>query len=397
MIDFLALSGWWGIFSVFVISLTFYAFLRMLLLARRQELGEREELPLLHCTPGSYAARDLPTRAVGNLNPQNLTRAGKTVSTQVLPRILAYDREPTALGRPRRVLLVEDNEVNRDLAKQLLSDLGVHVTIALNGRACIERVNAERFDLVMMDLQMPLMDGLMATKAIRADGRFSGLPIVALTGRSLSGDRERSLSAGMNDHLTKPIRPETLSDMLIRWLPASTPCRPPLDSSNTTIHATGEKLPASLPPFNIQIALARANGKPELLQRMMLRFRELYAQAGTEMRKMIANEKIEEAHRLAHSLKGVAATLEAERVAVCAAAIEYALRDGQMHTVPALIQALEVALAPAIAAAATLERLNVTSSSPERPAASPPIASIRNGPATLKNDRESRYSQVHSW
>ncbi len=131
--------------------------------------------------------------------------------------------DPAATAAPelvgRRVLLVEDNEVNRFLAIELLGDLGIHVSIAVNGRECVERVHAEPFDLVLMDIQMPVMDGLTATKMLRAEQRFQSLPIIAMTAHAMSGDRERSLQSGMNDHLTKPINPQALMETLVRWMP----------------------------------------------------------------------------------------------------------------------------------------------------------------------------------
>jgi CheY-like chemotaxis protein len=121
----------------------------------------------------------------------------------------------------RRVLVVEDNEINRDLTNDLLCDLGIRVAIAVNGREGVDQVLAEAFDLVLMDIQMPVMDGLTATKLIRSDDRFHELPIIALTAHAMTGDRERSLDAGMNDHLTKPINPDTLAAMLSRWMAAN--------------------------------------------------------------------------------------------------------------------------------------------------------------------------------
>ncbi len=126
----------------------------------------------------------------------------------------------------RRVLLVEDNDVNRELASELLSDMGILVTIAVNGREGADRVISEPFDLVLMDIQMPVMDGLTATKLIRADKRFGKLPILAMTAHAMSGDRERSLHAGMNDHITKPIDPNRLQAALIRWMPEKSRERP---------------------------------------------------------------------------------------------------------------------------------------------------------------------------
>ncbi len=133
--------------------------------------------------------------------------------------------QPAAEGLPfaltgRRVLVVEDNDINRDLASELLDDLGIRTAIAINGRQGVDQVLAHAFDLVLMDIQMPVLDGLAATRLIRSDARFHDLPIIAMTAHAMRGDRERSLDAGMNDHLTKPINPVTLSAMLSRWIPA---------------------------------------------------------------------------------------------------------------------------------------------------------------------------------
>jgi CheY-like chemotaxis protein len=133
--------------------------------------------------------------------------------------------EPVAENLPfaltgRRILVVEDNEINRDLTSELLGDLGIRTAIAVNGRHGVDQVLAQPFDLVLMDIQMPVMDGLAATRLIRADARFHDLPIIAMTAHAMRGDRERSLDSGMNDHLTKPIDPAALSAILSRWMPA---------------------------------------------------------------------------------------------------------------------------------------------------------------------------------
>ena len=127
----------------------------------------------------------------------------------------------------RRVLVVEDNEINRDLANDLLCELGIRTAVVADGRQGVDQVLTQAFDLVLMDIQMPVMDGLVATRLIRSDARFHDLPIIAMTAHALSGDRERSLNAGMNDHLTKPINPATLSAVLSRWMPVR-PAGPPI-------------------------------------------------------------------------------------------------------------------------------------------------------------------------
>jgi PAS domain S-box-containing protein len=134
-----------------------------------------------------------------------------------------FQRVPGSLSSGltgRRVLVVEDNEINRGLVSELLGDLGILVATAVNGREGVDQVLAEAFDLVLMDIQMPVMDGLTATKLIRSDDRFHDLRIIAMTAHGMVGDRERSLNSGMNDHLTKPINPDALTAIISRWMPA---------------------------------------------------------------------------------------------------------------------------------------------------------------------------------
>ncbi len=286
----------------------------------------------------------------------------------------------------RRVLLVEDNEVNRFLATELLSDLGIHVSIAVNGQECVDRVHAEAFDLVLMDIQMPVMDGLAATKLLRAESRFQSLPIIAMTAHAMSGDRERSLESGMNDHLNKPINPQALMETLVRWMPAQPLPQSMVEKDQEPAVSSGDEIPEHLPPFDIQAALARANGKPQLLRKMLLSFRDQNKDAAGELRAQIAAGKTEEACRLAHTLKGVAATLEAKELASAAANIEHTLREGLVGGMEGLITTLESALAPAIAAAGTLDRRSA------RP--SPAPAGEKADMCVLLVDDQSSYVEV---
>jgi two-component system, sensor histidine kinase and response regulator len=255
----------------------------------------------------------------------------------------------------RRVLLVEDNEANRELASELLSDLGILVTIAVNGREGVDRVISEPFDLVLMDIQMPVMDGLTATNLIRADDRFSNLPILAMTAHAMSGDRDRSLNAGMNDHITKPIDPNRLLAALIRWMPTKSE-GPPKPVTARLKHASSVGgVPDDLPPFDIEAALARTDGKPKLLRKLMLGFRDQYTDAVFNLREHVAAGRDADAERLAHSLKSVAAMLEARDLADAAASVEIAFRSGETASINALIGNLESELDPAIAAVNSLD------------------------------------------
>ena len=123
----------------------------------------------------------------------------------------------TARTRGTRVLLVEDNEINQEVAIGQLEDAEVEVDVADNGEIAVRMVKERVYDLVLMDMQMPVMDGIEATKVIRADPRFETLPIVAMTANAMAVDRDRCLEAGMNDHIAKPIDPDQLFKVLLRW------------------------------------------------------------------------------------------------------------------------------------------------------------------------------------
>jgi CheY-like chemotaxis protein len=120
-----------------------------------------------------------------------------------------------------KVLIAEDNRVNQMVLSELLRSRGCRVDIAENGKDAVEMVNKSNYEIVFMDIQMPEMDGISAAKLIRGDNKFNNLPIIALTAHAMSGDRELSIEAGMNDHLTKPIDPEKLYKTLVKWIPPS--------------------------------------------------------------------------------------------------------------------------------------------------------------------------------
>jgi CheY-like chemotaxis protein len=117
-----------------------------------------------------------------------------------------------------KILLGEDNDVNQLVASKILGNAGFVVTIASDGQEAVEKVKSNTYDLVLMDVQMPIMDGLTATKVIRDDG-FKDLPIVAMTAHAMSNDRQLSLDAGMNDHVNKPINVNELFQTLVKWIP----------------------------------------------------------------------------------------------------------------------------------------------------------------------------------
>ena len=243
---------------------------------------------------------------------------------------------PTCLAaiRGARVLLVEDNEINQLVAQEILGEAGLEVAIAENGQVALEMVQKHWYDLVFMDMQMPVMDGVTATREIRRIGRLARLPIVAMTANVMAQDRERCLEAGMNDTVTKPIDPKALWAVLLRWIP------PQQAGTEAAVATPGAGSPANADWDGIAgldaaqgLALARGNGR--LYRELLLRFVRSQGPVPVQIHEALAIGEIGEAERLAHTLKGVAANVGAGPVARRAAELETALRS---YEPPATVQ-----------------------------------------------------------
>ncbi|WP_103093974.1 response regulator [Novosphingobium guangzhouense] len=273
-----------------------------------------------------------------------------------------------------RVLLVEDNEINREIAIELLSQAGLVVDQAENGRIGCDRVQAAggNYAAILMDVQMPEMDGIAATQHIRRTWSADRLPIIAMTAHAHEEERQRCLNAGMNDHISKPVDPAMLMRMLDRWLKPVLSASPLASPSAVQAHVQAPPqapaptppasavvqdgtLPETLPPFDLRAALLRVNGKAALLRKLILTFGQTYADAGQELRTYIAGGLLVDARRFAHTLKGVAGSLELSQVHRSAAEIEQMLAAGAVPQAEAAITELEGFLAPAVAAARSLD------------------------------------------
>lgn len=207
-----------------------------------------------------------------------------------------------------KILLVDDVELNRMVALAFLEDAGFqNIDFAVNGVDAVEKIFANSYDLVLMDIQMPEMDGLTATKKVRENARFAKLPILAMTAHAMSGDRELSLESGLNDHLTKPINPEVLYKALLHWIPAKASTQVPKAVQQQAAQADIPYLQG----VDTAKGLAHCLGRPELYLRLLASFNKEFGSNGKEMLQAAANQDWELARRLAHSLKSGAATLGA--------------------------------------------------------------------------------------
>lgn len=224
-----------------------------------------------------------------------------------------------------RVLVVEDNEINQEVAVGLLADVGVLAEVVGNGRLAVERVQHTDFDLVLMDLQMPALDGLAATAEIRAIPRYAQLPIAAMTGNVMVGDRERCLAAGMNDYIAKPIEPAELQSLLLRWLPTSRRAAAPLRP------APVERMPVGLlgPLAGVDLVggLRRMLGRDAFYLDLLRKFAFTHQEWAAELHAAVELEDWTRAERCAHTLKGTASNLGAVAISQAAGTLEGLLRE----------------------------------------------------------------------
>jgi len=260
-----------------------------------------------------------------------------------------------------RILLVEDNELNQGVAIELLRDAGFEVDLAENGERAVCMVKDRAYDLVLMDMQMPVMDGVTATRAIRALHRFATLPIVAMTASAMEGDRQRCLEAGMNDHVAKPVEPDDLWKVLLKWVKA----RPGVDEAAPTGSPVpaADDLPVGIPGLDAEGGLRRMLGKKPFYLSMLRKFVEGQAAAVARIRAAMERGDLGGAERLAHTTKGVSGTIGAVEVAALAALVERAIRDRRPREeigasldalalpLAALVRALEYALPASVDAA----------------------------------------------
>jgi two-component system sensor histidine kinase/response regulator len=244
----------------------------------------------------------------------------------------ASAKEDLGKLRGARVLLAEDNEINQQVAQEMLERAGLVVGIANNGEEAVQRVKAETYDAVLMDIQMPAMGGFEATQEIRKDSRFKDLPIIAMTAHAMAGDREKSLAAGMNDHVTKPIDPDELFSALVRWIKPGERGVPEEEGRRTISEEKKEDLLLpELPGIALSSGISRVGGNKQLYAKLLCKFRESQQKAVAEIRAALHSGDRETAGRLAHTVKGVSGNLGAESLYSAAAELEKAIKEGQQN------------------------------------------------------------------
>ena len=263
----------------------------------------------------------------------------RPIATARLSDAMPDPEQQARLLRDVELLLVEDNATNQEVALALLARMGLRVTVASNGREALQKLAERPYGLVLMDLQMPVMDGFEATAAIRATRWGRDLPIVAMTAAAFAEDRRRVLEAGMNDFVSKPVDPQQLLAVLSRWLPYQAPlANAEVDPAKAGLAALPQPsqvpqfmLPAQLDGFELAQTLARLGQDPELLLRVMRQFMADFApdEWARQFDAALLEGQRSVAQRLAHTLFGAAANVGAVRLQASAAQLVALLKEGR--------------------------------------------------------------------
>ncbi len=270
--------------------------------------------------------------------PSRVLAGAGTTSAPAQPgasRTDPTDTGGTAWLRDKRILLVEDNEINRLVGRGLLVKMGARVTIAEDGESALAILEQEDFDAILMDIQMPRMDGISATRALRAQDRFARIPIIAMTAHAFPEEREKCLAAGMNDLITKPVIPQWFYATLARHLGLTTPATSAADTARPADVPTG---------LDVATGLFYAGGNRPAYEKMLASFRKKFTDVVARLETALDSNDIEQARRLAHSLRGSAGTVGASALQRMAGEFEAALVEKRHGDLPPLLADLAEAM-----------------------------------------------------
>ena len=243
-----------------------------------------------------------------------------------------------------RILLAEDNETNQEVAKEILEQAALVVDLANSGREAIEKVENNQYDLVLMDIQMPEMSGLDATKTIRDSSAVTkDIPIIAMTAHAMAGDREKSIAAGMNDHITKPINPNQLFDTLLRWIKPAEREIPKylLDKLAEQKEMSNKNALMNMPGIDVDSGLKRIGGNEKFYRKLLVKFYNDNLKTMEQIHQAFAKDDKELVALLVHNVKGVAGNIGANGLQAASYDVEVAIRNNEFEKVEGLLKVFE--------------------------------------------------------
>jgi len=278
--------------------------------------------------------RNLLLEAINRVMAPPDDTAGPESHAELVTR---YCLEEEGAAPSNTILLAEDHPVNTKLAVKLLKDAGFAVITAGNGREALDRLEQKEVDLVLMDIQMPEMDGLEAARHIRAQGKHADLPIIAMTAHAMAGDRSRCLEAGMNDYLSKPVRQDLLIGMISRWLGHGSGTSTDYHAATTSGSLSRKPAPpeppakGDSPPINLKKALSLVSGDRGFLVELLREYVGDIPQRLEKMGEAITAADADQVRRAAHSIKGASTSLGTEKVGALALRLEARAATGNLE------------------------------------------------------------------
>ncbi|KJU86375.1 multi-sensor hybrid histidine kinase [Candidatus Magnetobacterium bavaricum] len=269
-----------------------------------------------------------------------------------------------------RVLLVEDNDINQQVVVELLADKGLTTDLAENGEVALRMLDENCYDIVFMDMQMPVMDGITATGEIRKFKGYDNLPVIAMTAHAISGTKEICIEAGMNDYISKPIEPEQLYKALLKWVRVDAL---PTVAGPATQELTGDKnkqpkpsnnqyvyveFPETLAGIDIESALERFLGNKQLFKKLLVGFSKEFASITEKIRSEIQRGDLNTAALMAHTIKGTSSNISAHDVYTVAGELELAINEKKTEQYMSLLSNLDDALNQVLGSLKILEQSN---------------------------------------
>ncbi len=258
----------------------------------------------------------------------------------------------------RQILLVEDNSIDQKMTKDLLQSAGLSVVSVSDGTEAVSLLKSKTgsmIDLVLMDIQMPMMDGYEATMKLRHDLHLTDLPVIAMTGHTMKGDREKCLDAGMNDYLSKPVDEEHLMVALDRWLsPLDKVVVPEMETTPVNPMSI-DRQPDVMPGVDRKAFHDRFEDRWPIYCDLMKHFHQNYGETSERIASLLGDGKWNQVAQFLHTLKGVAGTLALKRLQEAAVALEKVIQAEHFDDTEALVHEIEIALKESLETARILE------------------------------------------